>query len=317
MVILRVYIVPTYDCDLKCPNCYSKKYKNQYPSYLSWIDFVKAFDFFKFKTKNVSFIGGEPTKWKFINEALMYLEDRNFITGIFTNCLKATRYRPRYVIVNGTNLLDDEFKSLIVKNIRNYMRNGVKIRLRFNLSQGITNTNISEMISLSKKYANSVSLSLQFPTPFNQEIGEVFYRLSRSLTAESIRTKISRATPLCIFTSEQIEYLKRSCKLSGQCPLPSKSIVINPDGQTIQPCVELDIRRSLVEWSKNPSKSFFSKEIEKLRRILPTFCNDCILFANHQCCCGCLSYKTKSFLPVNKIHCDPSKIKGVKNKGVR
>ena len=59
---MQIYIVPTYDCNLNCDNCYSKKYLGDFPDYLSWKNFIKLFNLFRDKYKNFAFIGGEPTR---------------------------------------------------------------------------------------------------------------------------------------------------------------------------------------------------------------------------------------------------------------
>jgi len=68
MLFMRIYIAPTYDCNINCHKCYSRKYQKDYNNYLTWIKFIDIFKRFRANCNMFSFIGGEPTKWKFLNE---------------------------------------------------------------------------------------------------------------------------------------------------------------------------------------------------------------------------------------------------------
>src|SRR5659263_38038 len=195
-MILQIYIIPTYNCNLECSKCYSKKYKEDFTNNLTWMKFVEIFKVFRSKYKNFAFIGGEPTKWKFINESILFLHYRKII-----------------------------------------------------------------------------------------------FDLSKKIYSEYIPVKISRATPLCLFNQKQRDFLISNCKLKGKCSLPTNSLVINPDGQTIQPCVELHIRHDISELSKTKPKNIFVKDINILKsNRQSTKCSNCNFYSNDECWGGCLSY---------------------------
>lgn len=289
MINLQIYIVPTYKCNLKCKNCYSRKYLGEFPDHLSWAKFIEIFTFFKDKYHNFAFIGGEPTKWKFINESILFLNNKNKYVSIFTNGTLSLNAMPNNLILNGNNLFNPKLKDKIIKNLLRYKENNVKIRLRFNIDEDFSKDNSQEAVSLSVEYANSVSLSLLYPIIYSKHLGDIIFNLSNELISESIPVKISRGTPLCLFNTMQRKYLIENCKLKGKCALPTNSLVINPDGQTIQPCVELQLRRDISKLLTSSPKILFSQEIKNIKSNRRPRCSDCHFFSD-ECWGGCLSY---------------------------
>lgn len=276
---LQIYIVPTYNCNLECKKCYSKKYLEEFPSYLSWTKFVNIFKIFKSKYNNFAFIGGEPTKWKFINESILFLHNKNKYVSIFTNGTIPLKVIPNNIIINGNNSYNPELKDNIICNLSFYKKNRAKIRLRFNIDETFDNEYIHEAISLSKRFADSVSISILYPMDNSIDYGKIIFDLSKKLYSESIPVIISRATPLCLFNQEQRDFLILNCKLKGKCSLPTNSLVINPDGQTIQPCVELHMKRDISDLLKTQPKKIFVNELNKIKSIRNSKCNNCNLLA--------------------------------------
>jgi MoaA/NifB/PqqE/SkfB family radical SAM enzyme len=290
---MQIYIVPTYDCNLDCKNCYSKKYLGDFPDYLSWENFVKIFNHCKDNYRNFAFIGGEPTKWKFINEAILFLINKNKNVSIFTNGTIPLSVSPNNLIINGNNIINSEVKNTIIKNLSIYKENKTKIRLRFNIDETFDKDYINEAVSLSSQYANSVSISMLYPIKYSKQLGKIVFDFSTQLVSESIPVKISRATPLCLFSQEQRAFLIENCKLKGTCSLPTNSLVVNPDGQTIQPCVELKMKRNISELSKTSPINLFRVEINNIKSNRKAECSDCHFLSNGECLGGCLSYTDK------------------------
>ncbi|MFZ2410290.1 MAG: radical SAM protein [Candidatus Methanoperedens sp.] len=288
---MQIYIIPTYNCNLECNKCYSKKYTEDFPNYLSWTKFVEIFKFFRSKYNNFAFIGGEPTKWKFINESILFLHNRNKNVAIFTNATIPLKVIPNNLIINGNNIFNPELKDSIIWNLSFYKKKGAKIRLRFNIDEKFEKENIHEAILLSKEFADSVSISILYPIDNSIDYGKIIFDLSKKLYSEYIPVKISRATPLCLFNQEQRDFLISNCKLKGKCSLPTNSLVINPDGQTIQPCVELHIRHNISDLLKTKPKNIFVKDINILKsNRQSTKCSNCNFYSNDECWGGCLSY---------------------------
>ena len=287
---MQIYVIPTYNCNLECNKCYSKKYKEDFPNNLSWTKFIEIFNLFKLKYNNFAFIGGEPTKWRFINESILFLHNRNKKVSIFTNGIIPLNVIPDNLIINGNNILNPKLKDTIIQNLIFYKKNRGKIRLRFNIDRMFDKENIHEAILLSKEFADSVSLSILYPIDNDIDYGKIILDLSKRLFSEYIPVKISRATPLCLFNREQRDFLTSNCKLKGKCSLPTNSFVINPDGQTIQPCVESNLKYNISDWSKIQPKKIFVNDLNKIKSIRPSECTTCGFSTRDECWGGCLSY---------------------------
>ena len=288
--ILQIYIIPTYSCNLECKKCYSEKYLEDFPDYLSWAKFIDIFKLLGTKYNNFAFIGGEPTKWKFINESILFLHNKNKYVSIFTNGTIPLQVVPNNLIINGNNIFDPKLKGIIIRNILYYKRNRAKIRLRFNIGEDFKDKYIDEAISLSKSFADSVSISILYPMADGEMYGNNICNLSKKLHSVSIPVTISRATPLCLFDQEQRKFLTEHCKLKGKCSLPTNSIVVNPDGNTIQPCVELQLQHRITDLSKIQPKKIFNDELNKLKVTYNFKCNTCDFYLNDVCWGGCLAY---------------------------
>lgn len=287
---MQIYIVPTYDCNLECKKCYSEKYLKEFPNYLSWTKFVDVFKLLMSRYNTFAFIGGEPTKWKFINESILFLHNKNKYVNIFTNGIIPLKVIPDNLIINGNNIFNPELKDDIIRNLSFYKDNNAKIRLRFNIYPTFDKESIHEAVSLSKKFADSVSISILYPMDNKNDYGNIIYELSRKLYSISIPAKISRATPLCLFNQKQRDFLISKCKLKGKCSLPTNSLVVNPDGETIQPCVELHIKRDISDLSKTNPKKIFVEDLNRLKSNRHFKCHNCNFYSNDECSGGCLSY---------------------------
>ena len=291
---MQIYIVPTYSCNLGCKKCYSKRYLTEFPNYLSWIKFISIFKFFELSYNNFAFIGGEPTIWKFINESILFLRNKNKHVNVFTNGIIPLNAIPNRLIINGNNIFNPELKNKIFRNLSFYKRKRAKIHLRFNISTIFSEENIQEAVKASKQFADSVSISILYPIENEVDYGKIIFDLSTKLYSESIRSVISRATPFCLFTQEQRDFLISNCKLKGKCALPTNSLVINPDGQTIQPCVELYTNHNIAELTKKQPKKVFAKDVFKFKSNQNPKCNTCNYYLNNVCWGGCLQHPLPS-----------------------
>ena len=226
--------------------------------------------------------------WKFINESILFLKNKNKKVSIFSNGTKLLRVMPDNLIINGTNLLSMSDRNRILNNLTIYKENKVNIKLRFNITTTIKD-HTDEIIRFAKQYATSVSLSILYPPTLDKQLGRTLYSLSDNLLSNSIKTEIPRATPLCIFSEEERSYLKAKCSLKGKCKLPSHSFLINPDGQTVQPCVELGIKKHIDDLKERSPKRLFMKSIGELRANAGLQCLNCSL--KDECNGGCLGYR--------------------------
>lgn len=293
---MQIYIVPTYDCNINCQKCYSEKFIKDYPNYLTWVKFIAIIKYFQAKSKVFSFIGGEPTKWKFINESILYLKNKNKFVNIFTNGIIPLNVMPNNIIVNGNNIFSSKWEQKIIQNISYYKKNGVKLRLRFNIDDTFNKGKIDNAVKLSKQFADSVSVSILYPIEGGIDYGKIIYNLSVSLHSNNIPIVISRAIPFCLFNQKQLNFLLLNCRLKGKCPLPTNSLVINPNGNSIQPCVELNIKQNISKLLRNKITDVFAKKLIKVKNKQNIKCKSCIYFLKSECLGGCLAYPTPDFI---------------------
>lgn len=289
MFLILLYIIPTYECNLNCNSCYSQKYKETYAECLSWERFIGIYN--KFSPDRVAFIGGEAIKWKFINEAILFLENKKVKISLFSNGIDIPKAMPDCVIINANNLLNNSYSDKIKKNIRLYRANKVRVTLRFNVDENFENKIISS-VDLAKQYADMISLSVLFPVEYgNKLIGTNLYMLAKELIKNKISAHVSRATPLCLFSEKQQVFLEKNCKMRGVCSLPTNSLVVNPDGISTQPCVELDIVKNIDSFSTKSIKESFESEIDRLKNRSSNECSECNFYKEKMCFGGCLAYK--------------------------
>lgn len=243
---------------------------------------------FRPNVKSFIFIGGEPSLWKFMNESVLFLKNKDKIVSIFSNGTILLGAMPDNVIINGSNLLKKTERNRMLSNLTIYRENGVNIILRFNID-GTMKNRVDEIVEVAKQYAKAVSLSILYPFKLDNQLGGTVYCLADKLLGNAIKTKIARATPLCIFSEEERYYLKRACSLRGKCKLPTDSVLVNPDGQTIQPCVELGIKRHIDELRTSSPKRLFIRSIDEIRNNVNLQCFNCHLM--EECNGGCLGYR--------------------------
>lgn len=286
-----LYIIPTYTCNLSCKSCYSKKYNDLYPEHMSWENFIAIYNKFSVRLQYVIFIGGEATNWKFINEAILFLKNKKVKTALITNGTKRPDVMPNSVTVNANNILIGSDSKIILENLNFYKMRGVSISLRYNIDSQF-HKYLHDATQYGINYAHSISLSVLYPLQDNRLIvGDTLYNLAKSTLEKGIRTVISRATPLCLFTNEQRDFLKKNCRLRGTCSLPTNSLVINPDGFSAQPCVELEIIENINYFSIKEIMAKYKIETNNLKNYLPNICSECDFFKQNECHGGCLSYK--------------------------
>lgn len=124
---MRIHIVPSYTCNLDCDFCYAAGFENSYKESMSFDLFVDVINYFKLHgLKSVSFLGGEPTLWPFIESAINYARGNGLETVIFSNGSKRSA-RPHLAVLNLTRFLSKSFSQTVLDNIKWYRENGVQL----------------------------------------------------------------------------------------------------------------------------------------------------------------------------------------------
>lgn len=284
-----VHLVPTYGCNLACSYCYASKFKGKFPQ-MSWQKFQKILN--QLITNNIGrivFIGGEPTTWKFLNKAVEITKSLGMETVVLTNAVLRIEKLPHAITVNGNNIADVKLRERIIANLKFYRERGVRVGLRFNLDLKTTPALMKQYAAWAKDYADEVSISPIVPYKLNKQLGKTLYDFAKLIEKNKQKVTFSRALPICIFTSLQLNYLHEKCGLYSVCSPANSSLTINPDA-TIFPCVDLKIPQKPKQ-DLNENCVMYDVAITKLKNT-PTFaaCKTCKHF-RVACQGGCLSMK--------------------------
>ncbi|MDD2566158.1 MAG: radical SAM protein [Candidatus Gracilibacteria bacterium] len=293
----EVAFVGTYECNANCTYCYARKYKNVYKGIeLSFERFKEiALKLKANGTKNISFIGGESTLWKYINEAIKFAKEIGLITNIDTNAIKRLTEIPDKVSIH-TNVLFFTKNADIIRNIDFYRRNS-RVTLTYNVHD-IGKYDLELVKRVLSKFKLTTLLEFIYDQKPSKDIGNYYYELARYLKEEKgIRVISAGPHPICMFSQEQFIYLKYNTFLSGMCdtPLPQgeTETIINPDGETILPCGALPFTTSISYLLDNNIPEYikkFAPYIKNLRQTIPNICKDCNYYGK-TCQYGCMVNK--------------------------
>lgn len=298
----HIYLVPTFSCQLDCRSCYAAKQVNDFNGYLSWRSFLRVIDFFGPSLHSVALIGGEPTQWKFIREAILFLQNKGKTVTLFSNGVDYIGVHPNRIVVNGTPLTDREMYPVVVRNIEKYRQHSVKIRLRFNVGDDWSERDTQIAIKAVRLLSASVSISGRYPVKKTKELGTKIAAMAWATMDAGAPVKISRCLPRCIFTTEQYQLLSKSCGLKSSCPLPAASVVILPDGWSIQPCVEIPSSCTLDDLRGASTRALFKESVDAIRASGAKACEGCGHLDAHKCNGGCLAYTLgESKIPVRAL----------------
>lgn len=298
----NICVVPTYNCNAACPFCYAKELKRRFRKDMGWQTFKKIMDTcLNSGINEVSFLGGEPTIWPHINKAVSYLKKKKVQVNFFTNGLIPSQISPDCVLINIYNFFDEVMREKIKKTIHFYKSQDVEIGLRYNLVAGQKNHRYDQIFfDFAMALANYISISPAVPYRPSKELGNRLFKLAQKFHVHGKQVKISRAIPICLFNSEQFQYLRDKCNLHTEC-YSQKNIVINPDGETIFPCVNVNV----------PPKSLYKDGFEKINNCYKDFfeclsksyflpqCKKCEYFLNHRCWGGCLGMRSAQNIKVS------------------
>lgn len=290
----NICIIPTYACNAACPFCYAKNLHNKFSNDMSWEVFKDVVDCCLENEKNeISFLGGEPTIWPHINNAVAYLKKNNIQVSFFSNGITYSEPPADCVLINIYNCFNDSIRQKIKESIEFYKASGTEVSLRYNLVQSSSNAEDDRFFEFSMPLAAHVSISPTIPYVPDRKLGKRIFHLVNKLHQKGVDVKVSRAIPICLFDSKQFKYLREKCFMRKKC-YSEKNVVINPDGETVFPCV------SIAKFEKKLSQEGFKKinddynEFFKcLGRTFPfSRCKECKHALNNECQAGCLAMRS-------------------------
>jgi len=292
---MRIHIVPTYSCNLDCDFCYAAGFQTNYQVPMSLSLFMDVFNYYKLHgLKSISFLGGEPTIWPYLDHAVNYARGNGMETIIFSNGSYVSAI-PHLAVLNITRFLSRPFYQTVLKNIKWYRDNGVQLNFRINLTRTLTDKYLDYVLET----ARSVGADLQFAaincTPYYMEFGEKIYKWLHHFASLSFRVRISRPLLKCVFTADQYKFISENCSLYPKCDFTNTVPVINPDGKTVYPCNSLTIPLPInYVWSKRDKFKEIKSIYKNLHKIVPPECLDCNEYKSSECHGGCLGNGIKN-----------------------
>lgn len=291
---MRVHIVPTYQCDLDCWYCYAAPFRSRFPTDLALDQYTAILtDLLPRGLTSVSFLGGEPTLWPHLSEAMIYAQRLGLKRLLYTNGYLA-RCTPDIVTMNITPWKRGIIER-VVESLEWYHSRDISIVFRLNMAKGDSDAHLPDIVELAKTFDAQLSMTALESNPRDLSYGEQIFRWCVHFIDASVRVHVSRPLPLCMLTQFQREFLQSGCGLRGVCDFENAVPVINPDGKTVFPCNSLPIDLPLDYISKRQSYSIQWKHVAcSVIKLMPEPCRECHLFLENQCQCGCLGTRWQS-----------------------
>jgi MoaA/NifB/PqqE/SkfB family radical SAM enzyme len=243
--------------------------------------------------KSISFLGGEPTGWPFLNKSVEYARVHGTETVIFSNASHVCTI-PDLAILNISRFVERPFSPSVLRNINWYNKNKSQINFRINLTKDMSDYNLSQVLNT----ARSVDADIQFAAinclPHDKVFGDKIFNWLKHFVALSFCVRITRPLLKCVFTKEQFQFIDQNCNRYKCCDFNNSVPVINPDGMTVYPCNSLPIPLS-IEYVFSKRETY--KEIKRLKSqmdmIVYDECLSCQEYKNKECHGGCLGARIK------------------------
>jgi MoaA/NifB/PqqE/SkfB family radical SAM enzyme len=290
----NICLIPTYVCNANCPFCYARELQKRFKKDMDWKTFIKIVETcIKAEKNEVSFLGGEPTIWPHIDQAVSFLKERGIQVSFFTNGITYSKVAPNCVLINIYNFFNSTIRKSIKKTIYYYKSQGVEIGLRYNLVSSSATKEDESFIKFAMSLGDYISISPAIPYVLSRSLGNRIFKLVQSFRKKGRTVKIARAIPVCLFNAEQFRYLRKECSLRVGC-YSEKNVVINPNGRTVFPCVNIPMfTKDLFKEDLKRINADFKKFFKCLGEIFPfSQCQNCEYALDNRCQAGCLGMRS-------------------------
>jgi organic radical activating enzyme len=300
-----ILVAVSYRCNASCTYCYANKTQAVFDKDMSLADFIKIVNLLK---KNggdsLGIIGGEPTIWKFLGEAILYCKIKGIKTTVFTNGLRKIPAIPDYVYLNISQFFTSS-RNQFKKVLEFYRKKNIRIVFRYNFNEeNLSAEELKDVITLAKENSNvleRIDLVPISPYKIEKKLGEKTYETARIILQNGIGVKLANPIPPCVFSDEQRIFLRKNCGYYSRCNLGTLPLV-NPDGKTVQICSKIASFKKLRDFEGRfpaNSKEVFKKRISiiEARENLPfKKCEECDFLKKGDCVGGCLAFKSNVVL---------------------
>lgn len=331
-------IMLTYRCNLKCPYCFANEFVNKTNTDITISNFEKAVDFLTRQNETeIGLIGGEPLLHPNFHDILQSLILNNKVRGvtIYTNGILLDKYisllvHPKIRILVNINSPDtigesnfERIKSALDTLMFDYL---MKDRINLGLNLYSDQLDYSFIIELLKSYSlHRLRISLTVPD-FSKgtEIHPIQYFKDRKEYILKFLHDMDNITvlpyydcnkpPYCIWTKDEVEWIEKyisrypvsESNLLGKCSQCFPVIDILPDLHAVRCFGMSDFLKVDINEFNNLADlaSYFVNQIDThVYRICSSIeCTDCYDRKTRHCTAGCIGFKEKELLEINRYY---------------
>ncbi len=312
----QVTAVLNYNCNKKCPYCFTEELLHQLPAPTTRETFMKVLDWAAAAgADRLPVTGGEPTLHGNVLEFARAVREKGMKTFFSTNALGPEAIYdelPAEAVQSITvHVLDeDEYvegeRQRAERNLKVLKDRGFEIIFRYVLARKDVEKWTTLLELADKIRPASVSFSPAFPGPgradMSREVRSIIdmkrdvTRLIDELDALGYRAILAKPIPLCMFDREELLVYSSRAFLKNVCEIYrngyTNNVLVNPD-LTVFPCMALSLPggdlkklkdlRDLGKWSRSL--------VEPLQvKVLLPECETCQLWHMKLCQPACLSY---------------------------
>jgi MoaA/NifB/PqqE/SkfB family radical SAM enzyme len=290
---MRIHIVPTYECDLRCRYCYASGFLGQFPRAMSLESFREVIDYLlPHGLSRVSLLGGEPTLWPHLAEAVEHARRVGLGCTVFTNGNRMTA-EPDGVVLNLTRFLRRGLPERVRRTVERYHDRGVAIDFRVNVTDDGKDLCLEPILEAARSVRAGIQIAAPDFAPHARAYGRRVVEVCRYFADASIRVKVSRPIPPCMVTKRDQRFLRSSCRAPARCNFDTTIPLLNPDGKTVFPCNSLAIPLPL---DYIHSRRTDYEEIQEFSpcasKHMPSQCLACPSYLDGECHAGCMGTRT-------------------------
>lgn len=285
----------TYNCNMKCPFCYVKKYKNPYKPEITTKEAINIIDqLSELGTRMINFSGGEPTLRKDFPLLIEHAKKRKMKVFFNTNgslirqradeLLKADLIR---VSVDGTKDLHDKLRSFpgafekAVEGIRMLKDKGANVMINTVVTSETTFETMKYMAEIAKSLGVQVSYSMivsslqtrEHPTQDMLDEEQTNLKADENEFIRNVRRlrKEFKGTVDC--PKAYLDIIKDGGLKKFGCHAMDITIAIKPNGAISMPCGDFPLKIM----NGKIKNVYYSPEAKKMRKIQGKywFCKKC------------------------------------------
>ena len=305
-------------CNFKCLWCYAKEtgYRKKDEMELdlakNLIDLEK-----KLEIRDVIFVGGEPTFWKYLFETNDYVKKKKMSSCLVTNGFLFSNKRFMEKIakspfdsisvslkagdaIQHKKLTDSDTFEKVLSGLRNLRKNNYKFGVSITLNPLVAN-NLDEVIKIAIDNG-AKDVGIEFCTPaFKKNIPYQDYMMNPDEIVKCIlhhyqtidrytkgKLIIQQSLPFCLWPSDFLNTLKKKNQIVAGCHvLRKEGLIFDPQGRLIPCNVLCDCALGQYGVDFNDVKSFLSFWAKPE---IAGFYKQIIAYPSHQCI-GCSQYE--------------------------